>query len=623
MQTSTFIDRRSWILWIAACALGTMLLGIPRIVVELQLPSAMVPALFVVLLAVQALLFPSFLYYAVLRRVIPALSLAKWVGAMLAVGALIVLNSLFSRSVAPGMFADAMMGIRHSTEDVSLLSLGQFLLAPLPSICLLLIPCWLLASASGKKWTLYLAAALVAAYCENVLATACHVLFGIHSLDFPGRSLGSMATLLFFKASLGAVWGVASATTVAWMHGQTRTPRAAVALGTLAGLLLLTPTVLFFTRHGALADALAKMVTLRPAADRSTGSPILVYSHAAEIDTAAYSDLHFAPDGSSVYALSKERDLERIDLATGKSMGKLGQRLAKSERYSMDWSPDGTLLALRTDGAQKATRYQLFSLPGQIQIADYSIEEKQCTSSKGSAILFEADSRHAWVDCGSSPQQSDAISAIRLSVPMLRPVAIRRHGDHAGPGRTSPLLRSDAGILYWQEGNGPVAPLYVHNLTLDRHVRIGDDLRTPELAGRLGFQGAAAKGKLLELTYCGSASDVANPRYAQDASHGGHAFCRTLTANLETGALIGRKDDAGGATGRRKLGSPRGEFVVQTTSSARSKTGQTIVRDAASGRELQRLSTQSQYAQGFSPDGRWLVTRAEDQPVLRIYKVRE
>jgi hypothetical protein len=631
MHESPLIDRRTCVLWIAVCSVASMLSPLPSLAWQVEVSPAQ--PLTPLLLAISVCLaLPPVLYHLVLRRIAPALRASSWTGVWLIVGMLMLCNALFLWQ--PGMqYAFAVRALAYNGITVeSLLGLPWWrpAVALLVAMCILAPPCLLVARASGRKWTMLLAAATLATCFEQTTGAICWLFWGPAAFTTFAGSWDRIAIMLFFNGTLGAIWGAASAAALATMERQRgATPFAWQYWGPTAALVLLAPAVLYFSQQGAAAqlrDALRKAVTFAPATDHSTGSAIVRLSHQADIAPGNYPYLRFSPDSITVIALSRERTLEHIEVATGKHLGTLGTPLSQSQRFDVDWSPDGKLLALRTEAdVINANRYRLFSVPDLVQLADHTYDTAPCIPGYQQQMLFTAYSRHLWVSCGSdsAPIPEEAIAAIRLAVPSLQPEATHYYGERAQRGKAEPLLRSHAGILYLQRGTRDEDPVYLYNLDLDRHIRVGDDLRSAQLAGGLTFQEAVIQDQRLEMRYCGRAAQVADPGHAEHEAHDVHAFCRTLLADPETGAITGKRDAAGSTRHDSTLSSPDGTLVVEASWSASSKTGQTIVRDAASGRELQRLETLAQSPAGFSPDGRWLVTKAVDRPVLRFYALRQ
>jgi hypothetical protein len=164
--------------------------------------------------------------------------------------------------------------------------------------------------------------------------------------------------------------------------------------------------------------------------------------------------------------------------------------------------------------------------------------------------------------------------AVKLAMPSLAVLEVRRFGDSAASGTIEGLTRIGASVWAWQFYDGQFR---LRDLTQDRELLRLTDLKAPTLGGKLTHQQwTKVDEKRVSLSFCGSASDV---------------------------------DDAAG-------------LHIESREPAASKTGEIIVQDLATRQQRQRIVSLAQRPIALSPDGRWLIMCARDQPTLRIYRVR-
>jgi hypothetical protein len=214
----------------------------------------------------------------------------------------------------------------------------------------------------------------------------------------------------------------------------------------------------------------------------------------------------------------------------------------------------------------------------------------------------------------------DAVMAVKLAMPSLAVLEVRRFGDSAASGTIEGLTRIGASVWAWQFYDGQFR---LRDLTQDRELLRLTDLKAPTLCGKLTHQQwTKVDEKRVSLSFCGSASDVDDAAVAASV----HGICRTLSFETRAGALIERIDQ-----GDRPVPRPWPDWVtlddaaglhIESREPAASKTGEIIVQDLATRQQRQRIVSLAQRPIALSPDGRWLIMCARDQPTLRIYRVR-
>ena len=378
-----------------------------------------------------------------------------------------------------------------------------------------------------------------------------------------------------------------------------------------------------------------KAVALAPSTDRSEGDAVLTYAHDAAMPANMQSaGIVFAPDGQSAIVRSRDGVLTRIELSTGRVLGVIGEPLRPFGRHFGLFSPDGRYFLLRSDGDEVAianthykrhhSRVRVFALPDYQLVQEYQSGPEQCFDSFApDPMMFELDGTSVWLACGQhyAPKPDDLL-AIKIDVPSMQVRASRRYGDDASSGAVKNLQQGGGAVWAWQFGSGDYR-FRIRDLTHDRPVVVLPDIKTPELIGNLTEQTGRAEidERRVTLTACGDRSGVANPPEAMPNAR--NSFCRSVSFDTQTGALIGTSD----SPDSRFLNTPRASLNaghglrIEALWQDDSKTGELIVRDAATGRQRQRIVSVSQRPLRLSPDGQWLVTYAMDRQALRLYRV--
>jgi hypothetical protein len=667
-----------WFLWTLTCAATPVLYAIARMAFEKnvspQAPYWGLISLAALALGLAAALAPTLLQWRVLHRLAPGLKLADWALAMflgwVMLGVLagflfglwtvfpyqwlsqwlfqpLMEGYLFEMVVSP-IRAD---GIVRFSEIVNLPWLLLLLVTSAKTALLTFAPGRLLERVLKRPAYLFWLAAVAG-------ACAAAVFEQFYNLYLPRidqeNSLNGLPWLtrlseLGVRAGIGAVWGSASITAFVVLARRAATapetfprhsPRPLALLAcTLAMALALPSLAYFFGAEGVRSGfpAVVKFFSKSPEKDQSSGESILSYAGDAQFSPSQYPGVSFSPDGHSFFALNTERELHLIDLASGADLGQIAEKLVPDEQFDHAWSPDASLLAVRTNGEEviigrekyirHQNRYRLFELPQRRVLGEFSFQGGECFQAHGETMTFEKDGRSLWIRCGQydNPALPANVMAIRLSVPSMNALEIRRYGERASDGTMNGMAHAPDGIISWQHTSGSDKSLHFRNLTLDKNLFSLRDLADPTQLGKLTLHNASVEEDRLMVSACGSSSDISNPA-EQDRlpTAAWHSFCRKIVFDLRSGALISHTDKTSPypSWNEAEVQDARHQLLVRTAWQKNSKSGETVVLDLRSGRERQRIAGPAQRALGISPDGLWLLTYARDKNTLRIYRVK-
>lgn len=666
------VNWRTWWLWTLACAATPVLYAIARMAFQKNVSPA-APYWGLVWLAALALslaasLAPMLLQWRVLRRLAPNLKLASWVSATLLALAmywslltfvfvirdvfpsrwliqLLVKGYLFEMTVIP-IQAD---GIIRLSEVVNLPWLLLLLATCIQTALLALAPSRLLADVLKRPACIFWLAAIVAACTAAVSEQLYNLYFArpnylepLNGLPWPTRF-----SELSVRACIGAVWGSASVTAFVILARRVATipgtlpkhvPRPMTLFASTLALALALPSfAYFFGAEGVRSGfpALVKIFSKSPEKDQSSGESVLRYAHDAQFSPPQYPVVSFSPDGRSFFAVNAERELHHIDLASGADLGQIAEKLAPHERFDHAWSPNANLLAVRTDGEEVSAgkerytrhqnRYRVFELAQRRVLGEFSFQGGECFQIHSQAMMFEKDGKSLWVRCGQfyHPVLPASVMAIRLSVPSMKALDIRRYGERASAGAMEGMAGTPDGVIYWQQDFSGEKLFHFRNLTLDQALFSLRDLADPAQLGKLALQSIVIEGARLTILGCGSSSEVSNPAEQDRQPAAVHSFCRKLFFDPRSGALIGHADEANRhpSWDEAEVQDPKHQLLVQTAWQKNSKSGEMLVRDLSTGRERQRLLGLAQRVLGISPNGLWLVAYARDKNTLRIYRV--
>jgi hypothetical protein len=662
-----------WLAWVLVAALGPVFSTIAATAVEKPvLPSAHARPLIMaglLVLAGLAILAPPIMQGLVLKRIMPKLSIGFWFFCIVLSGiAWLVLTQ--SRGHGPALIeagfrtplqlqsaalAQGLDGTLNAA-DIFNLPWGPFLLWTIATSALTaLIPAWVLGSASGRqRATLLFFSAAIAGACASGIVEQIYSMTVDHRWPnfwaLNGQSWTQRFLALAVRSGAGAVWGAVTAMIVVLM---TRRPEAATApqawrfaINRPAGLVLLLMAPLLIAvlapfagylagPRGLVAGApeLRKAVSIAPSQDRSQGETVLTYSHDVAIPLARIPAAVISPDGQSAIVRAADHTLMQVDLATGHRMRQLAGALAPSESHFLAWSPDGRTLALRSDGTEvpipnthykrHQSRVRLYALPDLTPAGEFSNSEGECFDAHArEPMLFAPDSKSLWLVCGqyyTAPKPDDPM-AIRLDVPAMQALDIRRYGEGAESGQTRGLERIGDSVWAWQFPYGG-KPFRVYDLT---HARdIVTVLLPTELIGKLTEQTGQSQvdEKTIRLNFCGVPPGA--PADAGPASW----ICRTLSFDTRTGALIGSIDNVDHRIPNPPASLPRATLSgrglrIESFWQADSKAGELVVRDSATGRERQRIVAIAQRPLQMSGDGRWLMTLPVNGSGLRLYRMQ-
>jgi WD40 repeat protein len=648
---SSAFSWKTWFLWVVVCALEPIFYAIASMAFQNEIPKHH-PHSTLLFLGIAALILiclplPVVLQRSVLRCVAPSLGLRTWiVGMLFAYG---VYVGLIFLGLGPNQLGHALHIVLTGTptyEANKLAGLAKlawlpiWLITPLISSAMAFIPALILGKSSNHKWYIFLIAGTIGIS----VATLAEQIYGLYLFRIGNQELNDLDWLarfneLSFRAGIGAVWGAASAATLACFinadkeeqRGATSRRPGPVAMAIAAGIVvLITPAFLYSMSHQGVSagfPALQKAISVAPPQDNTTGQPILQLAHNADFSPPPYPVTKFAPDGKSFIALSAERTLQRIDIASGAKLGQIGEALKRHENYSADWSRDGRFFVLRTDGdevkvsnanyTRHRNRLRVFALPEYRLLGEFSYRDKECFAGSGHSVMFEYDGNSFWSLCKQyvSQKEPDDVIAIRISVPAMTVMDVRRYGENLNTGGINDLSRIGDDVGYSQSDIGNSTWVKIRSLTRSQDLLTLRNLTEPHLAGSLTLQGIEFEEKKVTLRYCGDSTGVSDPGpVEQISSKHGHKFCRLLIFDILTGVLLKKLDRA------PHWGEAQSKTIaVLSTWQENSKVGQTTVKDISTNLEVQKLVTQTQRPLGFSPDEKWLVMYALDEKLLRIY----
>jgi hypothetical protein len=660
-----------WLAWVLVTALGPVFSTIAATAVEKQVsPNAQPRALIIIgLLALTAfaILAPAIMQGLVLKRIVPKLSVWFWLFCIALSGiawfvlmlgrgghgdtGLIEAGYRTQFQLQGAAMTQRLDGALNASHILNL-PWGPFLLWTIATSALTaLIPAWALGSASGRQRAalLFFTAAIAAACASGIVEqiTNMTVDHPLNTWALNGQSWTQRFQALAVRAGAGAVWGAVIAIVVALM---TRRPEAAsvpntsrFAIHRPAGqaLLLLAPLLIALLApfagylagpRGLVAGApeLRKALALAPSQDRSQGETVLAYSHDVAFPVARMAAT-IAPDGQSAIVRAADHTLVQVDLATGRRMRQLAGALAPSERHALAWSPDGRTLALRSNGAEvpipntNYTRHQsrvrLYTLPDLTPAGEFSNNEGECfDGSAREPMLFSPDSKSLWLACGqyyTVPKPDDPM-AIRLDVPAMQVLDVRRYGEGAESGQTRGLERIGDSVWAWQFPGGGKA-FRVYDLT---HAR--DIVTVPmptALIGKLTEQTGRTEldEQTIRLSFCGE------PPGAPAGAGPESWICRKLSFDTGTGAPIGSADKDDFRIPNPPASLPHAILSghglrIESFWRDDSKTGELLVRDSATGRERQRIVSIAQRPLQMSGD--WLMTLSVNGGGLRLYRIQ-
>lgn len=583
------LDWRAWLLWTLACAATPVLYAIARMAfakdVSTDAPYWGLVWLAALALALAAALAPTLLQWRVLRRLAPGLKLANWALALfwpLAMFGVLAMFFLRLWDVLPHqwlvqplmqkeMFESDVNrlradGVIRLSEILDLPWLLLLLAAGIKTALLTFEPSRLLGRVLQRPAYIFWLAAIAGAYAAAVFEQFYNLCLPRLHHDGSLNGLPWLTRLaeLGVRAGIGAVWGSASITAFAVLARRAAAPETlprhaprplALFTCTLALALALPAFAYFFSVKSVRSKfpALVKFFSESPVKEQSSGESVLSYAGNAqfsppqsyegniEFGPPQFPVVNFSPDGRSFFALNAERELRHIDLASGADLGQIAEKLAPNEQFDHAWSPDANVLALRTDGeevsvaeekySQHQNRFRLFEFPQRRVLGEFSFQGGECFQAHGEAMTFEKDGKSLWVRCAqyySRPAFPASVMAIRLSVPSMNVLEIRRYGEHASVGTMGGMTGAPDGVIYWQSEFMSHKLLQFRNLTLDSDMFSLRDLDDPTQTGKLVLQNIFVKQQRLTILACGTPSDVSNPADQDRQPAAGHSFCRKL-----------------------------------------------------------------------------------------------
>ncbi|MBR0754713.1 hypothetical protein JQ604_21205 [Bradyrhizobium jicamae] len=607
-------------------------------------------------LIVVATLAPPLLQGLVLKRILPRLSLLFWFCCValsaIAWFAMMVVSQGHGGLIAAGFRtqtelqnlarAQHLAGTLNATHIVDLPWLPFLLWTIATNVLMSLLPAWALGMASGvrRATLLFLVASIVAAVVSGIVEQIYQIGFDDrppHWWALNGLSWPERFHVLAARAGVGAVWGATAAIFVILMicrindtgAKQTRafvTHRArglAVVFAAPLLIALLAPFAGYLAGPDGVvngAPKLRRVLSTAPSRDRSQGETVLAYSHDIAIPVAPTSAIEIVPDGRSAIVRGADHAVVQVDIANGQVIRRLADPLAPLESYAIAWSPDGRYLALRSNGkkvsipntyySRHQIRIRIYALPEMTLAGEFANSEGSCFDVYArNSLIFSNDDNSLWLVCGQfyAPKPDD-LMAIRLELPTMRVHDIRRYGPTAESGPIQGLERIGESIWAWQFPAGD-KPFRVHELIRDRDV-VTVALPTALVGGMTSQSGISQiDERAIQLNFHGTPPGISGE--TGPASW----ILRTLTFDTQTGALIGTVDKKDPPIPNSADQPPNSSLSghglrIEAFWRADSKTGEIVLRDQASGRERQRITSIAQRPLQLSADGRWLMTRA-------------
>lgn len=614
-----------------------------------------------------ATLAPPLLQGLVLKRILPRLSLLFWFCCValstIAWFAVMAISQGHGGLIAAGFRTQAeLQNLARNQHLAGTLNAWHILHLPwLPFLLwtiatnalLSLLPAWALGMASGvrRATLLFFVASIVAAFVSGIVEQIYQMTFDDrppHWWALNGLSWPEHFHVLAARAGVGAIWGATAAIFVVLMIRRTnnagatqtrvfvpdRTGGLAVVLTAPLLIALLAPFAGYLAGPRGVIDGapeLRRALTSAPSQDRSQGETVLAYSHDVAIPVAPISATEIAPDGRSAIVRGADHAVVQVDLANGQVIRRLADPLAPLESYVIAWSPDGRYLALRSNGekvsipstyySRHQIRIRIYALPEMTLAGEFANSEGSCFDVyAGNPMIFSNDGNSLWLVCGQfyAPKPDD-LMVIRIELPTMQVHDIRRYGPAAESGPIQGLERIGKSIWAWQFPADD-KPFRVHDLIRERDV-VTVALPTALVGGMTPQSGVSQiDEKAIQLKFHGTPPGISGE--TGPASW----IWRTLTFDAQTGALIGTVDKKDPPIPNLADDLPNSTLSghglrIEAFWRADSKTGEFVVRDEASGRERQRITSIAQRPLQISADGRWLMTRAIHSDRLRLYRI--
>ncbi len=659
----------TWFAWVIVSALVPVLSTISETAFEKQISrDAQYPNLILdglLALVLFATIAPPIMQWLVLRRVMPKLSFLLWIAGILisAVLWLVLMNSRHDHGMVELGFNTQHQLQRAAREWAGLLTAAHIVMLPWGPFLLWtaaistltsLVPAWTLGAASGQRRAtlLFCAAAVVGACASAIVEQLYQMTFDNRPLNFwalNGLSWTVRFHVLAGRSGVGAVWGATTAIFLVFMNRPRPLPAtgtrtaplfAPYRAGGLAAVLLAPMAIAVMAPfagylagpRGVVAGVpeLRRALSFAPSQDASQGESVLAYSYDISVSLTPWPQVAMAPGGRAAIVRTIDQTLVEVDLTVGRATRELAGPLSPRERHDLAWSPDGRYLALRSDGAEvpipttiytrHQSRVRLYAFPDLALVGEFSNSEGACFDSYArEPMLFSDDSKSLWLVCGHYyAPTGDDLMAIRLEVPTMHVLDVRRYGEGADGGEAQGLERLGGDVWAWQFHQSE-KPFRIRDLTQDREV-VAISVPIHLVGGMTAQTGnSLVDENTIHVDFCG------RPPGATDTGPGAW-ICRTLTFDTPTGALIGSVDKSD-----HRIPNPPGDRPSATLSGhglriesfwrENSKAGELVVHDSASGRERQRLSSIAQRPIRMSADGVWLVTAPIDGRGLRVYRV--
>jgi WD40 repeat protein len=625
--------------------------------------SATRPLLLIGLAGFGLLLVPALLQGLVLRSFFAKLNLFLWLGAVWGTYPLMLLCHFLLIKIGVNENIFLQYQAVHSTmqdwdrggslwQRLAHLPWGNFLLTHLTfAVIVSLLPVLVVAKyAKYPPWRL-LPWFVLPAVAGSMLFIALHqpqfdyglfrhvadALFVTSSANDRWPQIGSDMWRTALVGGMAAVlpgYGLARALTI---ERGTQRPlyRTAAAIHTvLSVLMMVTITTLYVTGPvGSRANfyEIRYALSKAPVTDTSRGQPVLRFSRKLALPVATWF-YQWSPDGTQLLLATKERALRKITVADGTALAV--PVLRQVTLSAMAWSPDGRYILTREDGPRRNGKYGDYS--GLLRLLDAKTLQQigqlqgaypQCPF--GTSLKITADSRAAWISCNISFSATNNSLAVQVSLPDLARIqTIRRttaYNSEEGYARPDGIFMHQGKAYISVFGSSKE-----YNTHTIFNLETGNILKaSPEMQQMLNDSP--------KIEYCGTAISV----------HGS-GLSRSFPCNPLTGQTS--RQDKLSATDKSQthdsmplklkfdLGAPflghnplimssiynaPPSLIISLATSAASKTGHILVWDAATGAQLQDITTAAyDYSSQVSPDGRHLAVRPKnDDRSLVIYDI--
>lgn len=394
-----------------------------------------------------------------------------------------------------------------------------------------------------------------------------------------------------------------------------------------------------------------RVLSSAPDKDQSVGQSILQFSHELEANTyrtrqPQHARIELAPDGSSLLVREAHgKNGSRwaaFELESGTRIASLGQPFAKYEASGELWVRNGKYLIIRRRGSSRketkrySTRYnsklELYTVPDYKLVTTWELPSDICfheTSSR--AGMVEEKSGSLGLLCHPPyPLEQGSVLAVRLTIPKLSPLQIRRVRAEETNGYAFRLIEVRQSLYALVQ---PVTDSDVFRLTNISSPEWNVELDNPRRLNRGGgltFQNSRTSAlgeETIGLLFCGAAERVDNPPTILSHAPWGPSFCRMLKYDITDGSYLGADElpeirfaTNVKATETVSLQNERWKFTGIIDRAH--KKGELIVRDLSNGQVAQTLHTKAKVPILVTADGKRLITYNRDDGRVSVYDIR-